>query len=46
MSEIRLIDANAFADFIEDTIKMQNYDEFYPKNMSVGEILRSVIADL
>ena len=42
----RLIDADAFAEKIKETSIRQGYYDFYPKSMSVGEILDSVIADL
>lgn len=42
----RLIDADAFAEKIKEISIRQGYYDFYPKSMSVGEILDSVIADL
>ena len=42
----RLIDADAFAEKIKEISIRQGYYDFYPKSMSAGEILDSVIADL
>lgn len=43
---MRLIDADAFAEKIKEVATRQGYYDFYPKHISVGEILYSVITEL
>lgn len=45
---MRLIDADAFADFIKNTIKVQKYDALKVNDttLTVGEVLETVIAEL
>lgn len=43
---MRLIDADAFVEKIKEVATRQGYYDFYPKHISVGEILYSVIVEL
>ena len=42
----RLIDADAFAAKIIEIIKAHNYDDYYARFLSIGEILRMVVSEL